>query len=249
VNEIDWVYGLHAIDALLRHNHDSIRHLYVLQGRRDERIEAVLTRAQRLKIAVSELSRAELDQKADGVHQGVVAECKPLNLERSEGFLKQLLDGLDHPPFLLVLDGVTDPHNLGACMRSAEAAGVDAVIVPKDKSALMTATVRKVACGAAESLPFIAVTNLVRTLKALQESGIWVFGAAGEAAQNLYETDLRGPLALVMGSEGTGMRRLTREQCDVLFAIPMAGDLSSLHVSVSAGICLFEAVRQRNKGI
>ena len=117
MNEIDWVYGLHAIDALLRHNHDSIRHLYVLQGRRDERIEAVLTRAQRLKIAVSELSRAELDQKADGVHQGVVAECKPLNLERSEGFLKQLLDGLDHPPFLLVLDGVTDPHNLGACMR------------------------------------------------------------------------------------------------------------------------------------
>jgi 23S rRNA (guanosine2251-2'-O)-methyltransferase len=249
VSEIDWVYGLHAIDALLRHNHDSIQHLYVLQGRRDERIEAVLTRAQRLKIAVSELSRAELDQKAGGVHQGVLAECRPLNLERSEGFLKQLLDGLGHPPFLLVLDGVTDPHNLGACMRSAEAAGVDAVIVPKDKSALMTATVRKVACGAAESLPFIAVTNLARTLKTLQERGIWVFGAAGEATRNLYETDLRGPLALVMGSEGTGMRRLTREQCDVLFAIPMAGEISSLNVSVSAGVCLFEAVRQRNKAI
>jgi 23S rRNA (guanosine2251-2'-O)-methyltransferase len=248
MSEIDWVYGLHAVDALLRHNHDSIQHLYVLQGRKDERIEAVLTRAQRLKIPVSELSRAELDQKADGVHQGVLAECKPLNLERSEGFLKQLLDGLDHPPFLLVLDGVTDPHNLGACMRSAEAAGVDAVIVPKDKSALMTPTVRKVACGAAESLPFIAVTNLSRTLKTLQERGIWIFGAAGEASQNLYETDLRGPVALVMGSEGTGMRRLTREQCDVLFAIPMAGEISSLNVSVSAGVCLFEAVRQRRKG-
>ncbi|MES2625274.1 MAG: 23S rRNA (guanosine(2251)-2'-O)-methyltransferase RlmB [Pseudomonadota bacterium] len=247
MSEIDWVYGLHAVDALLKHNHDSIQHLYVLQGRNDERIEAVLIRAQRLKIQVSELSRTELDQKAEGVHQGVVAQCKPLNLERSEGFLKQLLEGLDHPPFLLVLDGVTDPHNLGACMRSAEAAGVDAVIVPKDKSALMTATVRKVACGAAESLPFIAVTNLVRTLKTLQETGVWVFGAAGEAAQNLYETDLRGPVALVMGSEGTGMRRLTREQCDVLFSIPMAGEISSLNVSVSAGVCLFEAVRQRNK--
>ena len=245
MSEIDWVYGLHAVDALLRHNHDSIQRLYVLQGRNDERIEAVLTRAQRLNIAVSELSRPELDQKADGVHQGVLAACKPLNLERSEGFLKQLLDGLDRPPFLLVLDGVTDPHNLGACMRSAEAAGVDAVIVPKDKSALMTPTVRKVACGAAESLPFIAVTNLSRTLKTLQERGIWIFGAAGEAEQNLYETDLRGPLALVMGSEGAGMRRLTREQCDVLFAIPMAGEISSLNVSVSAGVCLFEAVRQR----
>ena len=249
MSDIDWVYGLHAVDALLRHNHDSIVQLYVLQGRSDERIEAVLDRARRLKIPTSELSRAELDQKAEGVHQVVLAECKPLNLERSEGFLKQLLQGLDHPPFLLVLDGVTDPHNLGACMRSAEAAGVDAVIVPKDKSALMTATVRKVACGAAESLPFIAVTNLVRTLKTLQEGGIWVFGAAGEATQNLYETDLRGPVALVMGSEGTGMRRLTREQCDVLFAIPMAGEISSLNVSVSAGVCLFEAVRQRNKGI
>lgn len=248
MNEIDRVYGLHAVDALLKHNHDSIQQLYVLQGRNDERIDAVLNRAQRLKIKVSELSRAELDQKAEGVHQGVVAECKPLNLERSEGFLKQLLAALDRPPFLLVLDGVTDPHNLGACMRSAEAAGVDAVIVPKDKSALMTATVRKVACGAAESLPFIAVTNLSRTLKTLQEAGIWVFGAAGEATQNLFETDLRGPLALVMGSEGTGMRRLTREQCDVLFSIPMAGEISSLNVSVSAGVCLFEAVRQRSMG-
>jgi 23S rRNA (guanosine2251-2'-O)-methyltransferase len=249
MSDVEWVYGLHAVDALLRHNHDSIQHIYVLQGRSDDRIEAVLSRAQRLNIRSSELTRAELDQKAEGVHQGVLAQCRPLNLERSEGFLKQLLAGLDHPPFLLVLDGVTDPHNLGACMRSAEAAGVDAVIVPKDKSALMTPTVRKVACGAAESLPFIAVTNLVRTIKTLQEGGIWVFGAAGEATQSLYVTDLRGPLALVMGSEGTGMRRLTREQCDVLFSIPMAGEISSLNVSVSAGICLFEAVRQRNKGI
>ncbi|MFN0003308.1 MAG: 23S rRNA (guanosine(2251)-2'-O)-methyltransferase RlmB [Pseudohongiellaceae bacterium] len=245
MSDTDWAYGLHAVEALLKHNHDSIIHLYVLQGRNDERIEAVLTRATRLTIPVTALSRAELDQKVEGVHQGVLAECKPLQLERSEGFLKQLLAGLEHPPFLLVLDGVTDPHNLGACIRSAEAAGVDAVIVPKDKSALMTPVVRKVACGAAESLPFIAVTNLVRTLKFLQESGIWVLGAAGEATQSIYKSDLRGPLALVMGSEGAGMRRLTREQCDVLFAIPMAGEISSLNVSVSAGVCLFEAVRQR----
>jgi 23S rRNA (guanosine2251-2'-O)-methyltransferase len=245
MSDTDWAYGLHAVEALLKHNHDSIIHLYVLQGRNDERIEAVLTRATRLTIPVTALSRAELDQKVEGVHQGVLAECKPLQLERSEGFLKQLLAGLEHAPFLLVLDGVTDPHNLGACIRSAEAAGVDAVIVPKDKSALMTPVVRKVACGAAESLPFIAVTNLVRTLKFLQESGIWVLGAAGEATQSIYKSDLRGPLALVMGSEGAGMRRLTREQCDVLFAIPMAGEISSLNVSVSAGVCLFEAVRQR----
>jgi len=245
MSDTDWAYGLHAVEALLKHNHDSIIHLYVLQGRNDERIEAVLTRATRLTIPVTALSRAELDQKVEGVHQGVLAECKPLQLERSEGFLKQLLAGLEHAPFLLVLDGVTDPHNLGACIRSAEAAGVDAVIVPKDKSALMTPVVRKVACGAAESLPFIAVTNLVRTLKFLQESGIWVLGAAGEATPSIYKSDLRGPLALVMGSEGAGMRRLTREQCDVLFAIPMAGEISSLNVSVSAGVCLFEAVRQR----
>ncbi len=245
MSDTDWAYGLHAVEALLKHNHDSIIHLYVLQGRNDERIEAVLTRATRLTIPVTALSRAELDQKVEGAHQGVLAECKPLQLERSEGFLKQLLAGLEHPPFLLVLDGVTDPHNLGACIRSAEAAGVDAVIVPKDKSALMTPVVRKVACGAAESLPFIAVTNLVRTLKFLQESGIWVLGAAGEATQSIYKSDLCGPLALVMGSEGAGMRRLTREQCDVLFAIPMAGEISSLNVSVSAGVCLFEAVRQR----
>jgi 23S rRNA (guanosine2251-2'-O)-methyltransferase len=144
-----------------------------------------------------------------------------------------------------VLDGVTDPHNLGACLRTAEAAGVDAVIVPKDKSALLSPTARKVACGAAEVIPFIAVTNLARTLKQLQQAGIWVLGAAGEATQSLYQSDLKGPLALVMGSEGNGMRRLTREHCDILFSIPMAGEVSSLNVSVATGVTLFEAVRQR----
>jgi 23S rRNA (guanosine2251-2'-O)-methyltransferase len=242
----DLIYGLHAVEALLKHNPDSILQLYIQQGRHDERMAAVLARAARMNIKTTELSRAELDEKVAGVHQGVVALCRELKLEKSEGFLKQLLDALEHPPFLLVLDGVTDPHNLGACLRSAEAAGVDAVLVPKDKSALVTPTVRKVACGAAEIVPFITVTNLARCLQTLKQRGIWVQGVAGEATQSLYNTDLKGPLAIVLGSEGSGLRRLTREHCDGLFAIPMAGEVSSLNVSVSAGICLFEAVRQRS---
>ena len=241
----DMVYGLHAVEAVIRHHPETILHLYMLKGRNDQRLQEVLALAGQLQIAGSELDREELDAMASGVHQGIIAECHGLKLERSEAYLKELLAGLTRPPFLLVLDGVTDPHNLGACLRSAEAAGVDAVIVPRDKSAPINATVRKVACGAAETLPFIAVTNLVRCLKNLQDTGIWVMGAAGEAGQSLYDTDLRGPLALVMGSEGSGMRRLTREHCDGLFAIPMAGEISSLNVSVATGICLFEALRQR----
>src|SRR5690606_21460394 len=178
------------------------------------------------------VERRELDDAAPGQHQGIVALCRPLKLEKSEAFLDQLLQKLDHPPFLLVLDGVTDPHNLGACLRSAEAAGVDAVIVPRDKSALMGPVVRKVACGAAEIVPFVVVTNLARCLKSLQQAGVWVMGAAGEAPQSLYATDLKGPLAVVMGAEGSGVRRLTREHCDILFSIPMAGEVSSLNVSV-----------------
>jgi 23S rRNA (guanosine2251-2'-O)-methyltransferase len=247
MSNTDSVYGLHAVEALLKHSHDSILELLVLQGRHDQRIEVLLERARRLGLRSKEVTRAELDEHSGGaVHQGVLALCRELKLERSEGFLNELLGGLTNPPFLLVLDGVTDPHNLGACLRSAEAAGVDAVIVPKDKSALITPVVRKVACGAAESLPFIAVTNLARCLKRLQdEHRIWVQGAAGEATQSLYQSDLKGPLALVLGSEGKGLRRLTREHCDNLFAIPMAGEVSSLNVSVATGICLFEAVRQR----
>jgi 23S rRNA (guanosine2251-2'-O)-methyltransferase len=241
----EWVYGLHAINSLLKHKPDAIIQLFVQEGRDDERIQAVLEDAKTLALPIQQCSRTELDEKADAVHQGVIALCKPIKLEKTEGFLNELLKNLDHPPFLLILDGVTDPHNLGACLRSAEAAGVDAVIVPKDKSALMNPTVRKVACGAAEIVPFIAVTNLTRCLQSLQKQGIWILGTAGEAEQDIYQTDLKGPLALVLGSEGKGMRRLTRENCDALLSIPLAGEVSSLNVSVSAGICLFEAVRQR----
>ncbi len=191
------------------------------------------------------MEKKELDKKADGSHQGAVAFCKDIKLEYNESYLEELLNNIDSPPLLLVLDGVTDPHNLGACLRSAEAAGVNAVIVAKDKSALMNATVRKVASGAAEIIPFIVVTNLVRCLQSLQKRGIWVMGAAGEADKSVYSTDLKGALALVLGAEGSGLRRLTRETCDELLSIPMQGETSSLNVSVSAGVFLFEALRQR----
>ena len=152
---------------------------------------------------------------------------------------------MNQPPFLLILDGITDPHNLGACMRSAEAAGIQAIIVPKDNAVGVTPTVQKVASGAAEIIPLVVVTNLSRTLKQLQERGIWIIGAAGEAEQLIYETDLKGPLAIVMGAEEKGLRRLTRENCDILAKLPMMGLVSSLNVSVATGICLFEALRQR----
>jgi 23S rRNA (guanosine2251-2'-O)-methyltransferase len=159
--------------------------------------------------------------------------------------LDELLERTEGPPLILVLDGVTDPHNLGACLRTADAAGALAVIVPKDKSATLTPVVRKVACGAAEVIPLVAVTNLARTLEKLQQRGLWVVGTAGEAEQEIYQQDLTGPLVMIMGAEGKGMRRLTREHCDFLVKLPMAGSVSSLNVSVATGVCLFEAVRQR----
>jgi 23S rRNA (guanosine2251-2'-O)-methyltransferase len=162
-----------------------------------------------------------------------------------ENMLDELLERGEGPALLLVLDGVTDPHNLGACLRTADAAGAQAVIVPKDKSATLNATVRKVACGAAEVIPLVAVTNLARTLEKLQKKGLWVVGTAGEAEQMIYQLDMTGPTVLVMGAEGKGMRRLTREHCDYLAKLPMGGSVSSLNVSVATGVCLFEAVRQR----
>jgi 23S rRNA (guanosine2251-2'-O)-methyltransferase len=164
---------------------------------------------------------------------------------KSDKELFDIIDASTAPPFLLILDGIQDPHNLGACLRTAEAAGVHAVIVPKDRSVLFTSTVRTVACGAAEKVPLVAVTNLARAMRALQESGIWIVGTTGGAEQNLYDENLKGPLAIVMGAEGKGLRRLTRESCDVIVRIPMLGSTESLNVSVAAGVCLFEAVRQR----
>jgi 23S rRNA (guanosine2251-2'-O)-methyltransferase len=176
----------------------------------------------------------------------VVAESKA-KAALNEAGLNQLLDNLAEPPLLLILDGVTDPHNLGACLRTADAAGVHALIVPRDKACGLTAVVRKVASGAAETVPFVQVTNLARTLKALKQRNIWLVGTDLDTEQDIYEADLSGPLALVMGAEGKGMRRLTREQCDFLVKLPMRGSVQSLNVSVSTGICLYEAVRQRGR--
>ncbi len=241
------VYGIHAVSSLLDHHADAVQVLYTLAGRRDKRLQSLIDKAKHAGITVEECARADLDARCPQVHQGIVALSTATNREYHEQDLDALLDGLDHPPLLLVLDGVTDPHNLGACLRSAEAAGVDAVIVPKDKSVQLSPTVRKVACGAAEIVPFVSVTNLARTLQSLQQRGIWVFGAAGEADLSVYDAELKGAVAIVMGSEGKGLRRLTREHCDSLVAIPMAGEVSSLNVSVSTGVCLFEAVRQRTR--
>lgn len=240
----EWLYGLHAMQAVLENEPERVLEILVLKGRDDERLNNVINQARRFGISVQFCQRKVLDDKVDGEqHQGVVARAKPARV-MDESDLDAIL-GRQSEPFLLVLDGVTDPHNIGACLRTADAAGVHALIVPKDKSAGLTATARKVACGAAESVPLIQVTNLSRTLKQLQEKGVWIIGTAGEAEQLIYEVDLKGPTALVMGAEGKGMRRLTREHCDQLVKLPMAGAVSSLNVSVATGVCLYEIVRQR----
>ncbi|ANG64049.1 23S rRNA (guanosine(2251)-2'-O)-methyltransferase RlmB [Marinobacterium aestuarii] len=244
--EDEILFGQHAVRTALKRDSKRIKRLLVQQGRNDERIQQVIDLAAPVHVRPERVSRQELDRLSDGgVHQGVLVLCDPI-LSKDEAFLDQLLDDLETAPFLLVLDGVTDPHNLGACLRTADAAGVQAVIAPKDKSAPLNSTVSKVACGAAEVVPYVQVTNLARTLQMLQERGIWITGTAGEAEQMVYDASLTGPMALIMGAEGKGMRRLTREHCDHLVKIPMSGEVSSLNVSVAAGVCLFEAVRQRS---
>ena len=251
---MQYLYGIHAVDSLLRRNPGSVSRLWVQSGREDKRVAALLELARNQGVAVEREARRVLDDMVDGRHQGVVAEVRDVDAARGsadgsnlwqEKQLLQALEAKEGPALILVLDGVTDPHNLGACLRSAAAAGVDAVVVPKGRSADLNAAARKVACGAAESVPFVRVTNLSRTLKALQALGVWLYGAAGEAEKSLYDSDLTGSVALIMGGEGGGLRRLSREQCDFLVRLPMAGSVSSLNVSVATGICLFEAVRQR----
>jgi 23S rRNA (guanosine2251-2'-O)-methyltransferase len=247
MNKQENVFGLHAVQSLLQAAPDRVQQLYVLAGRDDRRIQGVVALAEQHGIAVKPVARKALDEMCAGNHQGIVAVAAAA-IARDERFLFDLLARLDGPPLLLVLDGVTDPHNLGACLRTADAAGVHAVIVPKDNSAGLTETARKVACGAAETVPLVAVINLARTLKKLQQEGLWLYGTAGEAEQTLYEADMSGPAVLIMGAEGSGMRRLTREHCDYLIKIPMAGSVSSLNVSVATGVTLFEVVRQRGSG-
>ncbi len=242
---MEQIFGVHAVTALLENNPERIIRLQVLHNRDDRKLQHILQLANNVDVPVTLRERRFLDELTKGgVHQGVVAECK-VAPQRHEGDLDNLLDTLDVAPFLLLLDGITDPHNLGAILRTADAAGVHAVIAPKDRSATLNATVRKVACGAAERVPFISVTNLARTMRDLKEREIWIVGTAGEARDTVFTGQFTGPLALVIGAEGEGMRRLTREHCDQLVQIPMYGSVSSLNASVATGICLFEAVRQR----
>lgn len=247
MSQLEKIYGVHAVEALLRHHPRRVKQIWLSEGRSEPRLQTLLQLASEHRITVGAAERRELDAWVEGVHQGVVADVSPSQVW-GEAMLEELLDRHEGAPLLLVLDGVTDPHNLGACLRTADAAGALAVIIPKDKSATLTPVVRKVACGAAEVIPLVAVTNLARSLEKLQQRGLWVVGTAGEAEKEIYQQDLTGPLVLVMGAEGKGMRRLTREHCDHLVKLPMSGSVSSLNVSVATGVCLFEAVRQRQGG-
>jgi len=240
----DYIFGLHATRQHLSLHSERIVELWVQSGRDDDKINSLISDAQQAGIHVHSVAKKTLDKLSNmGQHQGVVLRTKPV---KKTGDVLDLLDTLEHAPFLLVLDSVQDPHNLGACLRSADATGVDAVIIPKNRAcSISSPVVHKVACGAADTVPVFEVPNLVHVLKQLKEQNIWVVGTAGESSQNVYQTKLTGALALVLGAEGTGLRRLTRETCDELIHIPMLGQVESLNVSVATGVCLYEAIRQR----
>lgn len=239
------VFGLHAVRTLLQQHPQRASLLLLQKGREDARATELMQLAQAAGIRVEWRDAAELNKLSGGDrHQGACVNVRPA-AALGEGALDELLDGLTAPPLLLVLDGVQDPHNLGACLRTADAAGANAVIVPRDRAAGLSPTVRKVASGAAESVPLIQVVNLSRTLRWLKEREIWIVGTDDQAPKSIYQSDLSGPLALVLGAEGPGLRRLTKENCDALVGIPMQGVVESLNVSVAAGVVLFEATRQR----
>ncbi len=239
------VYGVHAINAVLLRSPERMLELWLAQPRDDARARELKQNAEIAGVHVHTVAADALAKMAGEVnHQGAVAAVRPLR-PWNEDDLAAALPSFAEDCLLLILDGVTDPHNLGACLRTAEACGVHAVILPKDRSASVDGVVRKVAAGAAEFVPVASVTNLARTLDSLKRGGIWVVGLDGEAAQSLYAADLKRPLAMVMGAEGAGMRRLTRERCDFVVRIPMIGQVESLNVSVAAGVALFEARRQR----
>jgi len=239
-----YIFGLHTVQAVLEHSPERVLNVSLVQGKPDARHAQILREIERHGIALHNISDKQLvRQLGDVNHQGVMAQVRPPRIGNEQD-LHQDLEAI-RSPLLLVLDGVTDPHNLGACLRSADAAGAHGVVVPRDRACGLNATVSKVASGAAEVLPFFQVTNLARTLRDLQVAGIFCVGLAGEAETTLYDVDLTGPLALVLGAEGGGLRRLSRETCDVLARLPMHGSVESLNVSVTAGIALFEAMRQR----
>jgi len=243
MSETRLIYGFHAVTSRLRQKAASVREVYLDQSRGDHRARDLARAAQERGVRVIVVDGARLDGMTQHArHQGVAARVDAAAPAQD---LDSVLDGLDEAPLLLILDGVTDPHNLGACLRVADAMGVHALIVPKDRAVGITPTVEKVASGAADTVPFIVVTNLARTMRELKEREVWLIGADQGAGRDLYSVKLEGPLAWVVGAEGEGMRRLTRENCDELARIPMRGTVESLNVSVSAGICLAETRRQR----
>ncbi|NMM28836.1 MAG: 23S rRNA (guanosine(2251)-2'-O)-methyltransferase RlmB [Glaciimonas sp.] len=237
------IFGFHAVTARLRHDASSVEEIYIDSARHDRRMQELIRAAEAVKVRIIQAD----DQRLSNIvgtrrHQGVVAKAGELSLARN---LDELLDVIVGPPLLLILDGITDPHNLGACLRVADGAGAHAVIAPKDRAVGLNATAAKVASGAAETVPYITVTNLARTMRDLKDRDIWLIGTTEDAEKTIYQGNFSGPAALVMGSEGEGMRRLTRETCDVLVSVPMFGSVESLNVSVASGICLYEARRQR----
>jgi len=239
------IFGIHSVQAAYDFSADKIKHIWVDNQRQDKRLLPLLKQLQGLSLNIEKADRKRLDKLTDGKnHQGIVAEVE-LPGVHSEEELKHIVTSMEGMPFFLVLDQVQDPHNLGACLRSADAAGVHGIIITKDNSATITPTVCKVASGAAETVPVYQVTNLARTLRWLKEQNIWIVGSTGDTEQSIFNADLKMPLAIVMGTEGTGMRRLTQEQCDFLVKIPMVGQVESLNVSVAAGIMIYETFKQR----
>lgn len=247
MSEKSVVFGLHAVNSLVQQRPEDVQELWVLEGRVDAKLTDILNKARSAKISCQRKTKDQLSAAANGgVHQGVLAFAAAKR-NYTEADLSELLGDSDARNLILVLDGVVDPHNLGACLRSADAFGVRCVIAPKDRAVGITPVVEKVSCGATETVPFIPVTNLVRTLKLLQESGYWVVGLDAEAEERIDEINLSENIVVVLGAEGDGMRRLTRENCDFLAKIPMMGQVESLNVSVATGVVLFECVRQRLK--
>jgi 23S rRNA (guanosine2251-2'-O)-methyltransferase len=237
--------GFHAVTSRLRQRPETVTEIYLDADRSDTRAKDLRELAKRLNVRLISADMKRLDGMAAGVrHQGVIAHAEPLDTPK---FIEDVLEAIDEPPLLLILDGVQDPHNLGACLRVADGVGAHAVIAPKDRSVGLTTAAVKVASGAAESVPYIVVTNLARTMRDLKDKGIWLVGTDDESRQSLYKTKLEGALGLVLGAEGEGLRRLTKETCDVLVSIPMMGSVESLNVSVASGVCLYEARRQRLK--
>jgi 23S rRNA (guanosine2251-2'-O)-methyltransferase len=240
-----FIFGLHSVFALLQKQPERVIRLCVQQDRDDQKLNPILELAKKFDVPMQHVTRQELNRMTqDANHQGIVAFCNKARIY-AESDLAFLLEKIAGPPFVLILDGIQDPHNLGATFRSADASGVHAIIAPRDKSVGLTPVVCKVASGAAETIPFVQVTNLARAMEALKALGIWIYGADAKSQQTLYQTDLSGPLAIALGAEGSGLRRLTQEHCDVLLKIPMQGSVASLNVSVAAGVFLFEVVRQR----